>query len=41
LLGLPSLPALAITFSAAESVLSGVNYASAAAGILDESCKNL
>lgn len=37
LLGLPLLPAFATTFSGGRDILSGVNYASAAAGILDES----
>ncbi|CAK7328571.1 unnamed protein product [Dovyalis caffra] len=41
LLGLPPLPAFAATFSTAGDILSGVNYASAAAGILEDSGKNL
>ncbi|XVF14680.1 hypothetical protein REPUB_Repub09cG0082300 [Reevesia pubescens] len=41
LLGLPLLPAFTITFTGEEDIRSGVNYASAAAGILDESGLNL
>ncbi|KAL4351525.1 hypothetical protein GQ457_06G034530 [Hibiscus cannabinus] len=41
LLGLPLLPAFAITFTGGVYIKTGVNYASAAAGILDESGLNL
>ncbi|KAK6287187.1 hypothetical protein POUND7_013366 [Theobroma cacao] len=41
LLGLPLLPAFTATFTGERDVRSGVNYASAAAGILDESGLNL
>ncbi|OMO90378.1 Lipase, GDSL [Corchorus capsularis] len=40
LLGLPLLPAFTITFTGQIDIRSGVNYASAAAGILDESGQN-
>ncbi|XP_054804850.1 GDSL esterase/lipase At5g08460-like [Prosopis cineraria] len=41
LLGLPYLPAFANTFSEGSNVSSGINYASAAAGFLDETGLNL
>ncbi|XP_057984447.1 GDSL esterase/lipase At5g08460-like [Hevea brasiliensis] len=41
LIGLPPLPPFAITFSTGRDILNGVNYASAAAGILDETGKYL
>ncbi|KAJ9171038.1 hypothetical protein P3X46_019089 [Hevea brasiliensis] len=41
LIVLPPLPPFAITFSTGRDILSGVNYASAAAGILDETGKYL
>lgn len=40
-LGLPLLPAFVDTFTGSVDILKGVNYASAAAGILDETGKNL
>ncbi|KAA3475549.1 GDSL esterase/lipase [Gossypium australe] len=41
LLGLPLLPAFTVTFTGQLDIRVGVNYASAAAGILDESGLNL
>ncbi|KAB2002425.1 hypothetical protein E1A91_D11G067600v1 [Gossypium mustelinum] len=41
LLGLPLLPAFTVTFTGQQDIWVGVNYASAAAGILDESGLNL
>ncbi|KAB2055853.1 hypothetical protein F383_10927 [Gossypium arboreum] len=41
LLGLPLLPAFTVTFTGQQDIRVGVNYASAAAGILDESGLNL
>ena len=41
LLGLPYLPAFADSSTTGDNVLRGVNYASAAAGILDETGRNL
>ncbi|XP_025012908.1 GDSL esterase/lipase At1g71250 isoform X2 [Ricinus communis] len=41
LIGLPPLPPFAATATGITSILNGVNYASAAAGILDDTGKNL
>lgn len=41
LIGIPNLPAFANPSATGKNILRGVNYASAAAGILDETGQNL
>ncbi|KAL2236278.1 GDSL esterase/lipase At5g08460-like [Sesamum indicum] len=41
MLGMPLLPAYTTTFAAGRNILKGVNYASAAGGILEETGQNL